>query len=750
MTQAFSDLRDRGDHFVAVSARDLLEQAARSTVLVATAATLIWLLLFGMARSELAAQAMPVALTLAVVAAVALHLLPRRSWLGQAIFLVGWWAVIGLAATLLEQPEVIILWAVLPLIGASSANVPLTAAACALAVAGVWGGAQLGLPELAAPLPQLLIPASLLAGLLSWTTAYTLLASVRRSLECYVQSEANLVASREQRVQFLQVQEDLMLANRELARLSDRLKVLTQLAEDARRVKEDFVANVSHELRTPLNMIIGFSEVILKSPKLYGVRLPDPLLADIRAIQRNSQHLAGLVNDVLALSQAESGKLVLAREWVNLGDLLGETQEAVKILFESKGLYLRLELPADPIILFCDRLRIREVVLNLLSNAGRFTVEGGVILRAWQEEAHALISVTDSGPGIPAKDQTRIFEPFQRLTNSSPGAVEGSGLGLSISKRFVEMHDGEIWLESELGRGTTFYLRLPLEPLPDAAPRPGAARWINPYQIYEARTRRSEAPVPVVASRFVVMEESDHLQRLFAHFAEGIEIVATHAIPELIAESRRAPATAVVINTPAPEAVVAEIRAAGGIAFDTPMLICWIPGERDAARNLGVMRYLVKPISQDALIAAISEVKAGPKTVLVVDDNPEALQLFSRMLASAAAEVRVLRAMSGLQALDLMRARQPDVVLLDLVMPEMDGFQVLREKEQDPAIRQIPVLVVSSLDPMRGMVVSNLLSVSRRNGLTSRELLACIQAISSILTQEPPPTDPMPPERPSA
>ncbi len=745
MAQTLSDSSADESTFVVVSARDLVAQATRRTLLVAAAATLTWLLFIGMARSELAAQAMPAALALAVIVVIALRLLRRQSWLGQAVFMIGWWAVIGLVAVLMELPEALIFWVVLPLIGASSADVGLTLAGGALVAGGGWASSRFGLLELPAPLQEILLPAVLLCGVLGWSMARTLLASVWRSLECYASAEADRRAFQEQRVQLLQAQEDLLLANRELARLSDRLKVLTQLAEDARRIKEEFVANVSHELRTPLNMIIGFSEVILKSPKMYGVRLPDPLLADIRAIQRNSQHLAGLVNDVLALSQAESGKLALAREWVNLGELLAEATEAVKVLFDSKGLYLRLELPETPLIIFCDRLRMREVVLNLLSNAGRFTMQGGVIVRAWREGTNALISVADTGPGIPAKDQQRIFEPFQRLLPRQPGVVEGSGLGLSISKRFIEMHDGDIWLESEVGRGTIFYLRLPMEPLTETTARPGAVRWINPYQPYEARTRRSAAPPLVVHPRYIVMEESDQLQRLFKLFVADAEIIAARTIAALISESKRSPATAVVLNTPDPQTVIAQIQAAGGIPFDTPLLACWIPGEHEAARHLGVVRYLVKPISQEQLLAAIGAVKSGPKTVLVVDDNPEALQLFSRMLAAPEAQARVLRALSGQQALDLMRARRPDLVVLDLVMPGMDGFQVLREKARDSTIQPIPVLVVSSLDPLGGMAMANLLSVSRGNGLTPRELLDCIQALSAILTQEGSPAGSMSP-----
>lgn len=182
MVHTLSGLSTDESAFVAVSARDLVAQATRRTLLVAAAATLTWLLFVGMARSALAAQAMPAALAMAVVAAAALRLFRRRSWLGQAAFLIGWWAVIGLAAALLELPEALLFWAALPLIGASSASAGLTIAACALIAASLWAGAWLGLPAPAAAFAHLLIPAGGLVALLGWTTASTLLTSTRRSL----------------------------------------------------------------------------------------------------------------------------------------------------------------------------------------------------------------------------------------------------------------------------------------------------------------------------------------------------------------------------------------------------------------------------------------------------------------------------------------------------------------------------------------------------------------------------------------
>ena len=208
----------------------------------------------------------------------------------------------------------------------------------------------------------------------------------------YVNANTNLEKAREQQVNFEQVKEDLMLANRELTRLTGRLRGLTQTAESALKAKEEFVANVSHELRTPLNMILGFAETITNNPYLYGVRLPKKLLEDISIIRRNSHHLSELINDVLDFSQVESGRMALTRDWVDLNQLVGDVMEQVRPLYEAKQLYLRGSIPAVPSIGFYDETRIKEVIINLLSNAGRFTETGGVTLLIEKKEQNFIVA----------------------------------------------------------------------------------------------------------------------------------------------------------------------------------------------------------------------------------------------------------------------------------------------------------------------------------------------------------------------
>jgi signal transduction histidine kinase/CheY-like chemotaxis protein len=574
-------------------------------------------------------------------------------------------------------------------------------------------------------------------GLLGWTATHTLLTVTQWYLFSFQQARQKMEEAREQRVELKQTQEDLIQANRELARLSDRLKAMYQIANEARQAKEEFVANVSHELRTPLNMIIGFSEMITQSPQVYADSLPPALLADIAAIQRNSQHLARLVDDVLDLSQVEAGRMALSKEWTSLAEILDEAVLVVRALFESKGLYLEKEVSADLPPMFCDSTRIRQVVINLLSNAGRFTERGGVRVRAWCEKDDIVVSVADTGPGIALEDQEKLFEPFQQLDGSIRRPTDGSGLGLSISKRFVEMHEGKMWLESEVGVGTTFYFSLPLEtPLPAALTGDDdLGRWLSPYSEYEykARTGRSKAPAPTLVPRFVLLEREDTLLRLFSRYVDGIEITSVQDIEGVMGELSRSPARALLVNAPPFEETPAPMDQLTNLPYDTPAITCWVPGEDEAAKRLGVVRYLVKPVTRETLLSTLEELGEDMKSVLLVDDEPEVLQLFARMLSSAERNYRILQATNGQWALSLLRERQPDVMLLDLIMPGVDGFQVLWEKSRDSTIREIPVVVISARDPSGEPIVSDTLTVTRGGGLSVRDILACIQAVSEVL-----------------
>jgi CheY-like chemotaxis protein len=198
-------------------------------------------------------------------------------------------------------------------------------------------------------------------------------------------------------------------------------------------------------------------------------------------------------------------------------------------------------------------------------------------------------------------------------------------------------------------------------------------------------------------------------------------------------ELEHSPAQALIANLPPGEQTALADRFSD-LPYGTPAITCWVPGEDEIAHRLGVVRYLVKPIATEQILTALADLGSGIETVLIADDEPEALQLFGRMLATAPTPYRILRARNGHRALSLMRDRQPDAVLLDLMMPQMDGFQVLEAKRQDSAIQEIPVIIISSRDPSGEPIVSNTLSLTGSHGLSVPEILACTQAVSEILT----------------
>jgi signal transduction histidine kinase/CheY-like chemotaxis protein len=574
-----------------------------------------------------------------------------------------------------------------------------------------------------------------LLGVLSSVVVTLLLQVLRRAYRESSSALRQMEETRQQRMDLIRSQEDLLRANRELARLSERLKGLTQVAEDARRVKEEFVANVSHELRTPLNMIIGFSELISKAPHIYG-GLPPALLADIGAIQRNSQHLADLVNDVLDLSQVEAGRMTLIKDTATLQELVESAVSATKVLFDTKGLYLRCELPSEPVNLFCDRTRVREVLLNLLSNAGRFTEQGGVTIRARQDDALLVVSVGDTGPGIAPERLAHLFEPFQQF-DSAYRRQGGTGLGLSISKRFVELHNGRMWLESKLGEGTTFFFSLPIvQYAPAALDVSGAQRWITPYHQVDRDFHRMAVPPPEVLPRYILMDRGNSLQRLFNRYTQDVEFFQTTSEEEALDLLSQSPCQALIINGATVDIKAETLHSQSALPFVTPVMTCWITGNDEIARELGVMNYLLKPVNREMLLHALEALPGQIQTILLVDDQIEVLQLFARILASADRGYVVLRARDGAQALQVLRERRPDAMLIDLVMPEVDGFQVLKEKSQDDHIRDIPVIVVSSRDPTGTPILSDHLAVTRKGGLSARELITCIHEISAVLSPE--------------
>ena len=341
-----------------------------------------------------------------------------------------------------------------------------------------------------------------------------------------------------------------------------------------------------------------------------------------------------------------------------------------------------------------------------------------------------VISVTDTGPGISPHDLARVFEPFQQGDETIHRHYGGSGLGLAISKRFVEMHGGRIAIESHVGMGTTVSFTLPIQaPLPEDR----AKRWFSPYESYVPRNRASVAPGARTKPRIVVVDQGDTLCQLIERYAEDLEAIRIPSIPEASQAIETNSAVALAINR-APNRSPHDILAGLPTApFDIPVISLWLPEPQARISGMGVQDYLIKPIQHSVLLDSIARVVPGARSILLAEDDLEAQQLFARMLASAEQGYVVFYATDGEMALKMLIERRPDLLLLDLVMPNGGGFAVLEAKKEDPEIREIPVIIISAKDPQREPLIAHSLDVTRQGGLSVQDLVSAIEALSRVL-----------------
>ncbi len=525
--------------------------------------------------------------------------------------------------------------------------------------------------------------------------------------------------------------EELRLANRQLALMNERVTALRLIAEEAQKSKARFVARVSHEFRTPLNIIIGLVELIADSPERYDVTLSPRMREALQVVRRNCELLSGMVSDVLDLTRIETDRVTLRRERLQLGDVIASAAEAVQPLLRGKGVALRIAVPAELPEVYCDRVRIEQVVLNLLSNAARHTDEGEIRVRAQQRDQRILVTVEDTGSGIAAHEVTRLFEPFFQGTGEIRQRRGTSGLGLTISKHFVELHGGRMWVESELGVGTTFSFELPISPPLAHSARPG-------HQIREdwiwldAQHQAVSAPLDR-RPRVVVVDLAGSLSGVLPDWSADCEVVAVGSAGRLGEVLRQGPAHAILINADSPEQAWAAVVAARELAPGCAVVGCSVPRGTDRAAELGALGYLVKPVRRADLADALRAVDRPVRRALVVDDDPDALQLFRQMLTLCDTSIEVCTASDGEEALTALRSVAPDLMLLDLVMPDLDGWQVLARMATDDTLPRVPTFIVSAQDPAEEAPKSECLVASVGEGLPAHRILRCTLELSRLL-----------------
>jgi len=682
-------------------------------------------------RPEIIAVTSP--LTLALYALAAVTWLWARWWPSQAF-----WVTIGSVATavLLVHSRiglpVLGLLAILPILATAlpsrwAVAVAAIASSTVLALYGLGAGVRTTEWGAAVVLIWVIAAATLLAGI----PARNL---VRWSWDHYVHNQRLLDEARNQRGEYLQTLDDLAQANRQLVLLNERLAIARRTAEEAERAKADFVANVSHELRTPLNMIIGLTDLMMVKPDVYGTSLPRLMAEDLQIVHRNCEHLASLINDVLDLSRIEAERMSLRMEHVKFAEVVERAADIVLPLIRKKGLEFRLELPDEELTVYCDRTRIRQVIVNLVSNAARLTEHGGIRVGLIREEQDVVVSVADTGPGIAETDIHHIFEPFFSQSDANrQWRGMGSGLGLSISKQFVDLHRGQIYVQSQMGTGSTFTVRLPMRP-PDE-PSSGVERWLTKDWEWLARTGKSNAAVERGSIPVVVCDQTGEYANTLAAYASDIEFHVTHQLNAALEATQLHHPSALVINSSSPQDLYPLVAEAAQRASDLPVIGFAAPGGRQLARLPQALDYLVKPVRQADMLEAIGKVDGDGLRVLIVDDDSDTQRLFMRYLNSIDKVAVVDAAMTGGEALEALRSEVYDLVLLDVVLPDMDGYAVMEAARLDETVRDVPVIIVSAQNITEQPVRSPVVMAALGDGLPLGRMLQLVKALPGLLIQ---------------
>ncbi len=449
-----------------------------------------------------------------------------------------------------------------------------------------------------------------------------------------------------------------------------------QKAEEADRLKTTLLANVSHDLRTPLNVILGYTQSALNDPNPYGRELPGDLIEDLRYVVTNAEHLTRLINDLLDLSRAEINELNLHPEPIDIRTFLLDLFEAMSGTDPQDDVKWLLDLPARMPIIMADPVRLRQIVLNILSNAEEFTDRGTITLGATIEPPFLHIWIRDTGAGIPVKMQEKIFEPFV-AANSPSGRRGGIGLGLSITRRLVALHKGIISLESKPGEGSTFHIFLPLPSLEGEAISQKPAG--NPVLLYVSGIKTPET-IRELCHRagwgLVRLQNYDDLAGLLADCSPV-------AVSWDVTDVR-----------PSDWVVIQKLRSNPYLSM-LPLLIFDMPANR--AANGDLTSVFMKPLHSESLINFIEALGiAGPdSTILVVDDDPQARELYGSLIEDILPDCQLRSAADGVEALHAIKQERPSLIILDLMMPRLDGFGVIRQLRADPKTESIPIIVLS-------------------------------------------------------
>lgn len=473
-------------------------------------------------------------------------------------------------------------------------------------------------------------------------------------------------------------------------------------AETANRAKSQFLANMSHELRTPLNAIIGYSEMLQEEAEDLD---QEEFIPDLQKIYSAGKHLLGLINDILDLSKIEAGRMELYLETFDISTTVQDIVTTIQPLVEKNANTLKVECAQDLGSMQADLTKVRQSLFNLLSNACKFTQEGTITLKVTRENASSAsasisnsptpqnwitLSVTDSGIGMTAEQMSRLFEAFNQADASTTRQYGGTGLGLAITKKLCQMMGGDVTVESILGKGSTFTIQLPTEV---QKPKPQATELLP-----------IKSPLlPVGAKTVLVIDDDPTVHDLMQRFLtkDGFRVVSALSGEQGLALAKELQPDAITLDVMMPSldgwGVLSGLKADPELA-DIPVIMLTIVDNKTMGYALGASDYLTKPINRQRLSNLLQKYGCNHPScpILLVEDDTATRQMMCRILEKEG--LNVIEAEDGCAALTEMANQQPELILLDLMMPKMDGFTFINQLQQNELWRSIPVIVLTAKD----------------------------------------------------
>jgi signal transduction histidine kinase/DNA-binding response OmpR family regulator len=500
-------------------------------------------------------------------------------------------------------------------------------------------------------------------------------------------------------------------ARTELEKQQHKLSILKDAAESANRAKSQFLANMSHELRTPMNAIIGYSEMLEEEAEDLG---QESFIPDLQKIKAAGRHLLALINDILDLSKIEAGKADLFLEPFDIQSMIRDVEATMQPLVEKNSNAFTVDVPADIGSMTADLTKVRQSLFNLLSNASKFTTGGSIEVRCRRLAVTAQdwveFRISDSGIGMTAEQLARVFDAFAQADASTTRKYGGTGLGLTITRRFCEMMGGNITVESEAGVGTRFTILLPAEvgnaagpPTPSGSITASLAGIRNLADFGIAESGPAAAPPGSV----LVIDDDEAIQDLMASFLkkEGYQVTIAKNGPDGLRRARELRPDVITLDVSMPEmdgwSVLSALKAEPALA-DIPVIMLTMIDDRTTGYALGAAEYMTKPVDRHRLTTLLQKyARLRHRPVLVVDDDPDTRDLLRSTLKKDGWRVQV--AENGRVALEhitggIASSSWPGLILLDLMMPELDGLTFLEIFRRIPNTREVPVIVLTAKD----------------------------------------------------